>query len=126
MKVAEPPRAPRGKENDMNCDGFPEPGCENEATNRVLGYDLCDTCARAYAGISEPTQDDDALTPIAAIRDSILMLRIRQRQLATEPNPAGVMAHLDQRIEALETAQYQLGEYRKLKEALAVLRNAVV
>lgn len=105
------------------CDGFPEVRCENEATNRVLGYDLCDDCARAYAGMEDTA--DDEMTPSRAIRESILNLRIRQRQLATEPNPLGVMEHIDRLIEELETALYQLREYDKLRGALAVLRAAM-
>jgi hypothetical protein len=30
------------------CDGWPNPGCTNDATNEILGYEFCDHCARAY------------------------------------------------------------------------------
>lgn len=30
------------------CDGWPEPGCQEEATNDMLGYKFCGDCARRY------------------------------------------------------------------------------
>jgi hypothetical protein len=33
------------------CEGYPEQGCANEATNTMLGWNLCDACARIF---SEP------------------------------------------------------------------------
>lgn len=111
----------------MNCDGFPEPGCENDATNRVLGYDLCDSCARAYAGMSEATQDDDEITPSMAIRSVTFDLRFRKSDWVEKghDDPNGLVPHMEKLIAALELAQWELGEYRKLIAALAVLRAAM-
>ena len=30
------------------CDGWPHCGCPNEATEPILGYELCEDCARAF------------------------------------------------------------------------------
>lgn len=69
---------------------------------------------------------EDEFTPYRAITHSIINLRIRQRQLATEPNPHGTIAYIDKLIAALELTQWELGEYKKLKAALATLRAAMV
>lgn len=35
------------------CDGFPKPGCENDATNHILDYDLCRDCAMRFVSDEE-------------------------------------------------------------------------
>lgn len=35
------------------CDGLPKPGCENEATNHILDYDLCRDCAVVFISDDE-------------------------------------------------------------------------
>lgn len=35
------------------CDGFPKPGCANDATNHILDYDLCRDCAVAFVSDDE-------------------------------------------------------------------------
>jgi hypothetical protein len=45
----------------IKCDGFPDPGCSNEATNHILGYELCGGCACAFVA-----GDTDELKAIIA------------------------------------------------------------
>lgn len=40
----------------MICDGYPNQECQGEARHHILGYDLCDDCARKYV-----FEDSDAL-----------------------------------------------------------------
>lgn len=35
------------------CDGFPKPGCANDATNHILDYDLCRDCALMFISDDE-------------------------------------------------------------------------
>jgi len=68
----------------------------------------------------EPTADQDEIiptTPERAIWSTIIDLRMRRRDFEDKPDPDGVIAHIDELIEALETAQYELRQYRKIKAA---------
>lgn len=49
------------------CDGWPNPGCTNDATNVILGYEFCDHCARAYM----PTDSPDLRADLAAAHEAI-------------------------------------------------------
>lgn len=70
-------------------------------------------------------EEEEELTPYLAIRDLIVNLRILRARVMRHPDEEDITPDLDRQIAALELAQWELGEYRKLKAALAVIRNAV-
>jgi len=75
--------------------------------------------------LDPPTGDDQSpVTPERATWSAVIDLRMRRRDFEDKPDPDGVIAHIDELIEALETAQHELKQYRKIKRALAVLKLA--
>lgn len=67
--------------------------------------------------------EDIPMTPERAIRSVAFDLRFRRRDFEGKPDPHGVIPHIDQLIAALEQAQRDLADYRKVKAALAMLRS---
>lgn len=73
----------------------------------------------------EPEAADDTtdeLTPDAAIQRCLFDQLHFRYKIKNDPDSADVLAYTDRLIAALGLAMWELGEYRKLKEALAVLR----
>jgi outer membrane protein TolC len=60
------------------CDGYPQLGCDNEATCKILGWDLCDDCTKAFIApppapiVLTQTPLDQAMLELTASRDAAI------------------------------------------------------
>jgi hypothetical protein len=79
------------------CDGFPKPGCEceNDATNHILGCDLCRDCAVAFISDDELSIRLETLKAILTDPVSYPRLKHQGFTLARQANlPPSSMACL--------------------------------